>query len=60
MSTEDRAILLEQLTYYRAARRSATSGSSVRVVTISGDEHRRQWFDEVATVEAALIDVCAR
>ncbi len=56
MSTEDRAIVLEQLTYYRARAAEYDEWFLRRGRYDRGDEHRRLWFDEVAAVEAALID----
>ena len=49
-------MFLEQLTYYRARAAEYDEWFLRRGRYDRGDEHRRLWFDEVAAVEAALID----
>ena len=49
-------ILAEQLAYYRARAGEYDEWFLRQGRYDRGEEHRRQWFDEVATVEAALAE----
>lgn len=60
MTTDDRAILDEQLDYYRARAGEYDQWCGREGRYDRGEEHKRRWFGEIALLEKALADAHPR